>query len=417
MTRRLLLAAGGGSFTLPAVTTATELAAAPLGGWTQTQGPHGVYHANYGYFTGVNGSSDGSLEVGGVNLNTGVAFTPVVIHGAFTNDTHDAGSLLVRASDNRLMAVYSGHTTSTLYVRFSVNSLDSDPTLSGGFSAETNIDASVGGTEYTYPYLGQLNDGSLWIAFRDYDGVNTYHSFTKSTDDGATWSALTHMWFKVGQVSTYWFVAYDGGDIHMAISTGNGVTGTHVSLYYARRDITGGNPYKSDGTMIAGGQPLAVTTGTLVHDGSAYPNAWPSGMTVDDTSAPVMLYETVDTANGHSYGIVYARFSGGTWNKTTVTTFSDAALVLIAHSALEEGAARVFTVEPVSGVWELFEYVTTDHGATFTSRQVTSGSASPGYVYPSNVADPDPRFRAVVLAGGSYVDTSTFNIGTYRVGS
>lgn len=398
--------------------TVTALIAAPHGGWTQTQGPHGVTLAGYVYWANVNGTT-GALEVAGQHLG-GFAIAPITVHAALTSDTHDAPSLLIRASDHKLMVWYSGHNGTHFYQRISTNSLDSDPTLSGGFAAETDLASTFGGAQYTYPFAGQFADGTLWLGFRDNNlaFTQTWLCLAKSTDDGATWTAETKMWLGGAGLasSLYWMVHFGSDRFDMAISTLNGVTGVHASLYHAYWQ-GGGNPKQTNGASLGGTEPLSPTAATLVHDGSAYPNAWPSGMTTDATSAPVILYETLDTANGHAYTIKYARWNGASWDHTTITTLDDTGLVLVAHSALDEAGAIAWIVKPVSSVYEVFEYVTSDHGATWVATQLTSSSSSPGYVYPVNVHDPVTTIRGLVMGGGTYTSTVVNDEGTYGIGS
>lgn len=393
----------------------TALAAAPRGGWTQDQRYHGVVLGDYVYFGYVNGST-GAIEVSGWNFVTRTAVSPITVHAAINSDTHDAPSLLIRASDHALMVWYSGHNGTHLYQRISLNSLDSDPTLAGGFGGEVDLDSSLGGTQYTYPFAGQFADGTIWLGYRDNDGTHTLLCFAKSTDGGATWPAETKMWTRTGFSVLYFYIHFGADRFDMALTNGNGVTGTHISMYHAYWK-TGGNPHLSDGTGMVGTEPLDPTNATLVHDGSAYPNGWPTGITDDATGAPVILYETVDTANGHSYVIKYARWNGSSWDKTTVTTLDDTGLVQIVHSALHESGAIAWVVKPVSSVYELFEYVTSDHGATWSETQLTSGSSLPGFLYPANVADPVTAMRGLVLGGGSYVATDDNSVGVYGIGS
>lgn len=390
-TRLLTAAHGSGGFTIPS--QIATLISAPHGGWTQTQGPHGVGLNGYTYFADVNGST-GVLEVAGIADATGTPISAITVHAAITSDTHDAPSLLIRASDHKLMVWYSGHNGATMYQRVSVNSLDSDPTLSGGFASETSLDATFGGTAYTYPFAGQLNNGSLWLGFRD-EGAETYLCLAESTDNGATWSAETKLVSMTG-VITYWMVHFGTDRIDIAVSGGNGITGTHVSMYHAYQQ--GGGAFKSSaGVDIGATQPWDPSAATLVHDGSSYPNAWPSGMSLDAGGAPVILYETVDTANGNNYVVKYARFASGSWTAHTVTSFSDSGMSLIAHSAFDEdNPDTVWTVEPVSGLWQLFRHTTSDLGVTWTSEQLTFGASD--NVYPVDVKTAG-MYKALVMTG------------------
>jgi hypothetical protein len=403
--RRMVLGTGGGPL---AAGRPALLTAAPSGGWTQTQGPHGIYYNGKTYFTYCNVNS-GNLEIRAYDHASHTTSAPFVLHGPLIYDTHDAGSVWVRLSDHRIMAFYSGENGTHFWQRISTNPEDIT-----AWDAEVDLAPTFGGNTYTYPHAGQFADGTLWVGFRDEVIPTDYLCLAKSTDDGATWTAETQLVSTPG-VLDYWMVHYGAAAsrIDMAVSNGNGVTGTHVSVYHAYWQ-GGSSLHKTDGTSVSAG--LNPTGFSLVHDGSAYPNGWASGMAIDGTGAPVMLIETLDTANGHNYGIVYARWNGSSWVKTTVTTFSDSGLALVAHSCLDEvTGATLWVAKPVSGVFELFRYVTADNGATFVETQITRSSASTGNVYPANVHNRAADLGVLWLVG-SYTATDVNNVGTKGAG-
>lgn len=403
LSTRLLMGYAGS----PMVASQTLLAA-PYGGWTQTSGPKAAQYNGYVYIGSADGTT-GDIDISYYRLSDGVHATGTV-HLGLTTDTHNAPSVWVRASDHRLVIVYSQHDGPTMYERVSVNTLDSDPIISGGLQTELDLDSALGGTAYTYPFIGQLTDGTWFLFYRDHEdalqtGIVTY----STSSNGETWAAETQL-IKRALEPIYVMVHFGGNRIDVAYSDGNGVTEAHVSLYHTY--YQSGDWHKTDGTVITATRPWAVTQGTLVHDGSAYPNSWPSGMAMDSSGAPVILSEQLDTQNGHAYDVVYSRWNGASWDATTITSFNDTGLVLIAHSCLDESDPRVaYIVKPVSSVWEVFRYRTTDQGATWTGEQLTSGSSSPGNVYPANIHARTDSLRAIWMFG-SYTSTTSFNTGT-----
>jgi hypothetical protein len=401
---RLLIAAGGvGGFAavVPAISAITT---APNAGWTQITGPHAVYHAGYTYLGYVDGS--GNVEVV-ARVDGGPTGAAVTLHATLDADLHVAPSLWVRDSDHKLIAIYTRHDAdATLRWRISTNSLDSDPTLSGGFASEATT--TIGATSLTYPSIGQLG-GDIYVTLRDYVSGTTTGSIivTKSTDGGATWSAKTVICTDTGVIE-YVFAHFGPSRIDLAISSGNGVNDANVNVYHLYFD---GSWHKSDGTLLT--LPVGVASLTKVYDHASLGSGWPTGVAIDATGKPVVLYETVTAPLGNSKAIRYARWNGSSWDNATVASLNDSGLPTYSHSALDESdPANVYTVEPVSGVFEAFKYQTHDRGATFVQKQLTSASAADGNGYPVNVHDRGPDLRALWLGGGSFTDYLTFNIGS-----
>lgn len=404
-----LLMGGGGAFTVPVFTASTLTSAGTGGGWTTIGGPRAITLAGYTYV----GYSDHSGNIV-VDVITGGAVTATrTLHAVLEVDLHAAPALFVRDSDHKLVTAYSKHDGPTVYARISTNSLDSDPTLSGGFAAEQDLDTTLGGTAYTYPQLAQLlSEASdpVYLFYRDHeDGLTTgILTFTKSTDGGATWAAQTQLVKKAGK-PIYWALQSDGADrIDFALSDGHPILDTAVSLYHFYYQA--GSYYKSDGTLISASLPLAVTDLTKVYDGTTDGSCGVSAFAIDDTGHPAIVYGVI---NDPDFSYRYARWSGSAWSSHEFTSGTDSGNFLI--SAATGNGSTLFVTKQVSGVYELFRYATGDGGLTFSETQITSGSANTGNFYPTMVADGTTDLQVVVLFG-TYTTYLNNSLGIKGVG-
>ncbi len=407
-TRLLPATSGTGGFT-PVVPNVATITSAPNGGWTQITGPHALWYAGYTYIGYMDGSN-GNVEVV-AKPDGGATGSSITIHASFAVDTHAAPSLIVRDSDHKLIVIYTGHDAdATLRWRVSTNSLDSDATLSGGFASEATT--TIGATSLTYPSIGQLTDETsdpFYVTLRDYVAGTTTGSiiFTKSTDGGSTWAAKTVITTDTG-VTEYVFAHFGTGRIDLSISSGNGINDANVDVYHLYYST--GSWHKSDGTILT--LPVGVASLTKVYDHASLGSGWPTGMAIDSSGAPVIVYETVTSPLGNSKAVRYARYASGTWTSTTIKSMNDSGLPLVSHSALDEmDPACVYVAEPVSGVFEIAKYQTFDRGATFIRTQVTMSSSADGNLYPVNIHNRSTDLRWLWLGGGSYTDYLTNNIG------
>lgn len=418
--RRLLAAAGGGtSVLLP--TTAFPVAASPSGGWTWFTDPRAVYFGGRTYFGYVNGSGD--VAVRSWDHATRTVSSETVLHAALEVDDHDNPSLLVRDSDHRLLAFYSKHDDTTMRLRASTTSLDTDPDLSDGFDAELSLDASLGGSDYTYPcpiqLLGEASD-PVHLFYRDIAGGSPARydlTMATSTNGGGTWGAGT----RITNINRAYWKIVQTSDTRIDIA----VTSTHPaygngSIYHAYYE--GGAWYKSDGTS-AGALPLDTSDMTLVYDGTSTP-AWVWDIAVDGSGNPHILYATFPTTTDHRYNA--ARWSGSAWSSAEVA----AAGTYIPTAAVGGGSIEVYysggavfdhadpdtvwaSVQTGSGRWDVYRYRTADAGASWSgvARTVAGKNVRPAPVYGAAAA------LGVLWMSGTYASYVSYTVGTDGVGA
>lgn len=256
---------GAGSTTADGA-AAYVLTEAPAGGFETAQNECAVSHGGYTYFGYIEG--DGGAYVAAIEEATRTVETPQLLR-ALVADIHNQPVLLVRDSDHKLVVIYTEHATTGVYRRISTNSLDTDPTLSGGFAAEGNLHASLGGTDYTYPSLFERADGGVYLIIRRYKGganhADQTWGWSKSTDGGDTWAALTTFYTEPGK-GGYVVPRLTDGEIVDLLVLEDAWEGTPpISVYHGYFDLSAETFHKSDGTS-AGTLPFEVSDLTLVYD-------------------------------------------------------------------------------------------------------------------------------------------------------
>lgn len=294
-------------------------------------------------------------------------------------DDHNQPSLLMR-NDGKLMAFYSAHNGGNLYMRIATN-VES----AAAWDAEVDLDASLGGSMYSYPAPIQLTgeaNNPIYLFYRAYKADTVYRPtwFSKSEDGGATWAAQTNL-FDVSTQRPYFQIVQNGIDrIDFAETDGQPSEVATNSLYHFY--YQGGNYYKSDGTLIgnATALPLEPADVTKVYDGTTV-KCWVWDIAIDGTGKPIIVYATFPTeASDHRYN--YARWTGSAWDCHEICQAGGPLYAAETHysggvSLDHDNPNVVYCSRQVSGQWEIFKYTTADGGANWTNEQITTGSTNP----------------------------------------
>jgi hypothetical protein len=388
LARRLLLVAGaGGSFAVPAPVEAV-LTSVGDGGWPGYS--QAFQHNGVVYFGWVD--SSGNVEVATYTEDTGVVSSPFVLKAAMEADWHDSPALAMLA-DGRLIAAYCRHSGSQMYVRISTNPEDIT-----AWGSEVNIDASLGGFQYTYPALFVDAADKVWLFYRD-DGLGgsgepSTYCYSTSTDDGATWAAQTELYTTTdtGNLS-YVRVDFDGASrFDFGVTDGTGAA-DDASVYHFSM-TTAGVRKETDGTTIAASLPLVESDLTLVHSGAGAGARYVAGM-VGNGGMPVITWPEVTGGASDWY---YAAWDGSAWTSHNVV--SDGAT----GDAWVEGGFALDYGDPsigwlsrnVAGKYEVHRYRTWDAGSTWTVEQI-SASVSDAF-YPIAVRNAN-RLRSMWVDG------------------
>lgn len=389
----------GGSYTAP-IAKARELLDPSARGWTVSQefkAVHGGGKTFIGYI-----DTDGDAYVFSVDDETQATSTPFALHGSALDpggDPHDAPVILIRP-DGRLVVAYSPHGGSTCYRRISTNPYDAT-----AFGSEASLDASIGGTDYTYMRLAQLSGESdkIYLGFRNFASSLGHFEISTSTDGGSTFSARTRVFTPTG-TRAYARIATNSIDRIDVVTTHRDPSiSTPASLYHIYYEA--GDWHDSDGTVLT--LPATTATATLVKASSTGQTINCGGVTYDDDGNPValLLIERATSTDVHQ-----ARWNGSSWVETTIldnlTLIDDNAYypaAMLAHNP-----DVVFCAIETGSFFEMHRLVSTDAGATWTTEQRTTGSAA-DHAQPIAVVNPDPSLVMAWLygdggTGPSYAD-------------
>lgn len=371
--RRLLLAAAGGGATFAAPVGLTDevvtLTSAPDGGGVISPDPRSFYSNGRTFFSWVDGSS-GGVEVAHFDHATETAsISNELADLVATPDTHDIPTLIVRDSDKKLVAAFCHHSGSSLFIRVSATAEETG----GAWPAATNIDSSLGGTEYTYPSLVQLRDVTndpIWLFYRDgVAGPVGRIACSKSIDDGATWAAQTVLYSNAKQFIPFRVGSDWQSRIDIAAGDDDPYT-TSTSIYHFYIDGTDGSLHKSDGTTITA--PLDPSDLTLVHDG-AEGAAFCAGVTIVAGTTYILYFVKRDASTND---IRRARWTGSAWDVETIDTVGvhPADRYSTGLTIVFDDPDTVYAGDLVSGTVEVFRY--TRSGGIWTRTQITSDSSA-----------------------------------------
>lgn len=353
-------------------TTGVTLTSSPNGGWPGSLIPVARQYNGVVYVGWVD--SAGNVEIAAYTDETGVIIGSIfTLHATLEVDWHDAPAVAILAN-GKIITAYSKHAAlgGAMHVRVSTNAEDIS-----AFGAEANIDAQLGGDRYTYPSLFVEPSGKVWLFYRDttlVGGETSRWAYSTSTDNGVTWAAQT-IFYSDSLLLPYMAIEYDGAtrfDIAMTSTTGAGSDMLHFYL------TTTGGKFQTDGTTIAGAFPLDAADVTLVHDGSAGGARYAASVAYNSGNPVITWPEGIGTAAWY-----YARWDGSAWVNTSVA--SDGA----SGEPWGEGGFVVDPANPsaaflsrsVSGSYQVFRYVTTDDGATWTGTQLTASVTDDFYVF------------------------------------
>lgn len=347
-----------------------NLTSSPEGGWTAQQTPRAVYYNGKTYFAWINGST-GDLKIASYDHATETTSSPFTLDVPGQVDAHMMCAILVRDSDKKILIAYSLDAGPNLWFRVSSNAEDIS-----AWGSTTNLDSSVGASDYTYAQLFQLTgvtNDPIYLVYQDRSGSTDRLAYTKSTDGGSTWSARTVVCTAASTNRMYWYASADTTTIDFLVTDRDayGSEGS-VDLGHFYLDGTDDKVYKSDGTEITATKPFAHSeltqvetnvTGALVSDGRAGTN-------------PIFTY-FVD--NGATVTAKYARWDGSSWDKAEIYTEAhitfDRYYGYLAINPTDN--EEVFSgISSGTGTSELYTYVSADLGATWDSgTAITSGSA------------------------------------------
>ena len=343
------------------------------GAWSWFGDPRAVYHAGAHRRSYIGwDATDGSIQVASYDHDTGQQVI-ATLKARFQIDDHDNPSILV-LPDARLMVFWSAHIGERMFYRTSLR--PEDVTAWGAeHTIPTNTPGSFG---YTYPNPVQLTAerNRIYLFWR---GGNFNPTMSTSDNGGSTWSAARTLISNPGQRPYVKFASNDRDTIAMAFTEAH-PRDRHTSIYYA--EYRAGALHRADGSTIASMADLPITLAAAekVYDaGTGGAKAWVHDVALDADGRPVIVYATFPTDADHRYH--YARWDGTRWNDQELTRAGGSMNldprepnysggITLDH----ENPSTVYLSRQVKGVFEIEVWRTPDHGATWSSLPLTTGS-------------------------------------------
>ncbi len=415
MSRRLLLAAGGGgSFVLPSYDV-FGLTSPNEGGWVWFGSPRAIRNGDATIFGYVRDTGD--VRAALIDNDTRTVTSTTTLYDNFLDDDHEPPSFVVRP-DGVILAAFAYH-LGELYV-----GTGTSPGVLPAQADVTNITSQAGGPVnpgvygYTYASIHYIPDEDRYYIFVRYHNATADAKmvYTYSDDDGATWA--THV---VVADYTYHMIAANGTDrLDFTLSDhpdhgecDDGVT--HTSIYHAY--FTGGAWFKTDGSSLS--LPISCSGAALVYDGTTS-RGWIWDIAIGSDNRPRIVFVTYDEpyATG-PWTYRWARWTGSAWDDHEV---ADAGTTIVT-SGVEHYAGGivldhedpnvVYYSSNAGGPFQVYRAVTADNGATWAPTAITADSDK--NVRPLPVVGHDGRVAALFLFG-TYTDYFDYQQGVRGIG-
>jgi hypothetical protein len=396
------------------------------GGWCWFQDERVLIHNGRIIMGSVSCAPKGQPKNGDVDLTIHDIATGknqvVTLHEKFAQDDHNAPALLVR-QDGRYLATYSRHGgDSFVYYRISK---PSDPLH---WDEEQKVDV---GARTTYNNLYRLpvennGQGRLYDFHR---GVGYNPNYLVSDDDGSTWRYGGRV-LQAPKARPYMRYVSNGRDkIHFIATEGHPgefPAGTSVRHGF----IQGGNVCQSDGSLIG---PLSTnnTTSitlsnlTTIFKGNPENKAWISSIRLDTEGLPRIAYSVHKSDEDLRYR--YARWDGKQWHDqeiafagtrlyerekyyTGLITLvpTDLNIVYISSNADPKTGKPLISTADQKRHYEIFRGTTSDGGATWTWRNITSNSTCDN-LRPI-IPPADGKHQAMLWLQGTYTTYLEYNL-------
>lgn len=371
------------------------LTSAPSGGWAGTTHA-AMYYNGVTYIAYVRGDN-GNVELRTYTHSTQTVSAATVLHAALNDDLHSAPSLVVRQSDHRIHCFYSDHAGSQLYQWISTNPED----ISAG--TETNLDAQLGGTGYTYPMVADLESGIyLFVRYSGGAAAGQDWGYAVTVDDGTTWTALVKF-YEVPTKTGYPLVNKTGDDRVDVIAIDGSTLESDDSIQHFYFEGGVDTFYATDGTELT--LPVGVQPEIVVWDGTTLDDAYGRfDVQLGLDGRPRLLFATI---NGTTETYRHARWTGTAW------VFA----ALLSGTAVDGDSAQFDSLDTnilyLSDASHEIRRLTTLDEVTWSSETLTTATTS---IYPLSPVDHAPDLPALWLAG-SFTSSSVYSLGITGYGA
>lgn len=284
-------------------------------------------------------------------------YTTTQVGTVFEKDDHNQAQILIRKSDNRLIAFYTEHNGLALRWKISTNALDST-----SWETEKTLDP-LDNYSYISPY--QASNGNIFVFFRANSGSNYTWHYIKSIDGGETFGAATQF-FDNGATQAYLISCQNGDQVHFTASNGHPQSNSdlNINVYHFYFDLINETVYNSAGTGLT--LPVASSDITLVNGTSGNDTSWILDISFKNGFPRILyaIYPDGRVTDFYEKELWFIECDGSTWvnNQKIANTLSG---YIEDDASVQEkcytGASRFDTINPdvvwmpmqVNGVLEI----------------------------------------------------------------
>lgn len=373
----------------PEALTASRLG--QTGIWTWFTGPRAVV-SDGKLFTGWLKPGNADVVVSSYDLADGTYEENATLWTTIQNDDHANPALWAHPDTGKIRVFWGQHNDSAIKWR--------DSTAAGDVGTFDSVETvATGYASYCNPHY-LADEGRLYYLFRmDISGTGTWRPGLVYSDDPTattpTWSTQRQIFEGGASDRPYWAYTDNGTDrLDLVFSTGHpaGVSAGAGDIYHFY--ISGGNFYKTDGTLIRALSTLA-TTGAITtseatkvydatdHKGTAINgNAWPWSIEYDADGHPVIAFSSYSAIDDNRYW--YARWTGSAWERHEI--LEDQGSLFGAGDQVEDqyvgglcvdprNTNRLYVSKQVSATqWDMERWTTEDGGATWATETISADS-------------------------------------------
>lgn len=327
------------------------------------------------------------IEVATFTHSTTIWTTNDTTSNVGTNGNAHCSPSILLDSAGRLNIAFGSYTGAT-WVKFRRSTTAHDASAWG---SEITVDNGSGSeTSFTYPKLLQLSGGNLVCFYRALDAGDSSVFRQVSTDNGATWSNKQKILSMLTADDRIYYLARlgDSDRVHICWNHFDNTDGENEDIYYAYSDNADAatSAWKeADGTAVT--LPAGELASALALDSSAagWDSCYLLGMAIESGNVPHIVTHVRDATTTDE--LIHLDWNGSSWDSVTIEASNEFGPAT---------ASPVFGVEPADGdltydgttlmcatvfrandQGEIYEYRSTDNGATWSSRrQLTAASVS-----------------------------------------
>jgi hypothetical protein len=334
-------------------------------------------------------SSAGDVVVALVDPAKGTA-TSQILHTKLERDDHD-NPAFVTLPDGRIGAFYGKHGKESLYARFTLkpNDISEWTPVRELRLNNAELTAKLGHDRYTYANPWRLSGESdrIYLFWR---GAGYKPNISWSDDLGETWTpsriVISPQPFDGNQRPYVKYFSSGEDRIHLLFTDGHPRNEPFNSVYYAC--YRAGAFWRAGGTRICGIDelPFEPRNASVVYDAHATgARAWVWDICEDAEGRPIAVYARCPSETDHRYH--YVRYDGekwidhevsaaGKWFPQTPPGTVEREQHYSAGITIEPGRPdKVFLARDVNGRFEIESWLTSDGGATWQHKPITSSSA------------------------------------------